>query len=288
MIFDYQITGLHLQIDTDSEVVDSNESVLFRTSQISSNPDIMCKICGLTELPEPPGKLVSSTDSSRLYLDGTVLYQQLLNRKNGQPLFQARYLVNGMGNVQLWAWEGERPYTNRIEHIWSAIDLPYQLLKRGVLTLHSSAVEVNGKALLFLAPSGTGKSTQAQLWNTLRDAPQLNGDKVAITCKYNSVIAYGLPFCGTSGICCNYQMPVRAIVLLSQSKENTIHHLTGITALKAVIQNCFGHQSVLGCTEKILQVALPLLKQIPVYMLACTPDERAVKVLEKCLDEAED
>ena len=287
MIFNYQIAGLSLQFDTDSEIVDNKESVLFRISDISTNPDITCKICGRAELPHTPGELFSFTDSTHLYLDGDVMWQELLNRKNDQPLFLSRYSVNDMGEIQLWVLEKERSYTNRIEHIWSAVDLPYQLLKAGILTLHSSAVEVNGEALLFLAPSGTGKSTQARLWSTFCGSTQLNGDKVGVTCRNNIAIAHGLPFCGTSGICEKYEIPVKALVLLAQAKENVVQRLTGASALRAVMQNCFGHQAVPGCIEKILQVAMPLLNQVPVYKLFCTP-ERAVQLLEKCLKEEGD
>ena len=47
----------------------------------------------------------------------------------------------------------------------------------GGAILHSSFIEVGGKAVLFTAPSGTGKSTQAGLWRENRGAVVINGDR---------------------------------------------------------------------------------------------------------------
>lgn len=34
--------------------------------------------------------------------------------------------------------------------------------------LHASVIRVNGHGILFSAPSGTGKSTQADLWENMK------------------------------------------------------------------------------------------------------------------------
>ena len=98
----------------------------------------------------------------------------------------------------------------------------------------------------------------------------------------NGVIhAHGLPFCGTSGICELYELPVRAIVSLAQSPENHAVRLHGAAALQAVVQNSFGCKPL--CFPKIIDLASAILENVPVYRLSCTPDEAAVTVLETAL-----
>ena len=59
----------------------------------------------------------------------------------------------------------------------------YDLLKNHGFMLHASAVEVDGKAYLFSASSGTGKSTHTKLWQEYfgyDKALIINDDKPAL------------------------------------------------------------------------------------------------------------
>ena len=44
----------------------------------------------------------------------------------------------------------------------------------------------------------------------------------------------GIPLAGSSGVCQNAQMPLAAIVYLSQAKETTIAPLTGFRAFRSI------------------------------------------------------
>ena len=140
------------------------------------------------------------------------------------------------------------------------MDICFALLRHGRLVLHSSSILVNGKVILFAAPSGTGKSTQAALWEKYRCAEVLNGDKNCVSFDENSgtAIAHGLPFCGTSGGLPTI-FPVRssAIVLLKQAPENKIRRLRGITGSLRTVRKLHGsqirprnHAPDVGCASK--------------------------------------
>ena len=166
--------------------------------------------------------------------------------------------------------------------MWSSLSIAQLLISQNSFFIHSSFISVNGKAVLFSAPCGTGKSTQAALWEKFRNAEVINGDKAGILVE-NGVHACGVPFCGTSGICKNKNFPLGAIVLLSQSKTNTIRRLVGAEALQGIMSNIYldfiAPQERLKCADLIIE----LLSSVPVYHLACTPDEEAVITLEKTL-----
>ena len=73
--------------------------------------------------------------------------------------------------------------------------------------------------------------------------------------------------------------------LLRQAPGNRIRRLRGIQALLPLLENSFGHRSVPGCMEQMTAVLADVLNSVPVYELACTPDERAVALLEATLQQ---
>jgi hypothetical protein len=153
---------------------------------------------------------------------------------------------------------------------------------RGFL-LHSAFIRHKDRAILFTAPSGTGKSTQASLWKQYRGAEVINGDRTAVTVGEQGVIAHGIPYCGTSGIYGNTQLPLAAIVYLSQGSESVAQPLTGLRAFRRVWEGCSVHTWDRKDVELTTNTVLEALRQVPVVHLRCTPDESAVAALEAYL-----
>lgn len=148
-------------------------------------------------------------------------------------------------------------------------------------------IEYAGGAVLFSAPSGTGKSTQAALWARHRGAHIRNGDKAGVRVLPDGVRAYGVPFAGTSGICERFSLPLRAVVLLRQSPVNTVTRLYGVRAATALLPNVFLSTAVPEEHQRLLELAFALAAAVPVLSLGCTPDVRAVETLEAALAESE-
>ena len=285
MKFVYSIANYGWHFETDYPLIDNEESAKFKISEDEVASDWVCKAKKVDRLPVPAGILVKETKEQRIYTDGTFVWVELLSRECDEAWFLCKYSLDEAKESNLWILDEKRPYTARIEHLWSAVNFPAQLLGKDILMLHSAVIEKNGKAILFIAPTCTGKSTQAKLWEKFRGAKQLNGDKAGVRIADGIVKACGLPFCGTSGICEVYDLPVEALVILSQAKENQVARLNGMKALLTVSKNCYGHTEIPGCSEKIFRLVTEALEKVPVYSLACTPDERAVNALEKCLQE---
>ena len=147
---------------------------------------------------------------------------------------------------------------------------------------HCSYIDYEGKAILFTAPSGTGKSTQAELWREYRGADIINGDRAAV-CRNGGLFAQGIPFSGSSAYCVNRTLPLTAIVYLSQAPSTGIRKLRGMEAFSRIWEgvsvNAWDRRDVERVSDVVLQVAT----EIPVYHLACTPDESAVNALEDAL-----
>lgn len=155
------------------------------------------------------------------------------------------------------------------------------LLHHGAFQLHSSVIEWQGQGILFSAPSGTGKSTQAELWRTLEGAQIINGDRAMIRKVREKYVVYGSPYAGTSGIYTNLSVPVRAIVILSQAPENCLERLELTAAFGKLYRESTIPSWDVSFVEKISELIIDLISQVPVYHLACRPDAGAVEVLKQ-------
>lgn len=89
---------------------------------------------------------------------------------------------------------------------------------------HGSAVAVDGAAYLFTAKSGTGKSTHVRLWREMLGgrAVMVNDDKPLIRIADGRAVVYGTPWSGKHRLNTNISVPVRAICVLHQAKDNSI------------------------------------------------------------------
>lgn len=154
-------------------------------------------------------------------------------------------------------------------------------VQRHILYFHSSLIEFGNRGLMFLGPSGIGKTTQAKLWNKYRDALIINGDVVFVQETDENFLGWGTPWHGSSSYCENANVPVHAMIVLKQDLENSIRELTGFEKVTAVSNSVFYPRWLENGMELCLESLDHLLTAIPVYELSCRPDEEAVKLTEE-------
>ena len=155
------------------------------------------------------------------------------------------------------------------------------LLKFGGMMLHSSAVELDGKAYLFSGPSGMGKSTHTRLWQELfGDAAKVfNDDKPAIRRLDDGVwYAYGTPWCGKDGININMRVPLAGICFLRRGKENVIRRLPANEALTQIIYQTMHRFKYAENLDLMLGVVEGLVKEIPIYEFYNRPELAAAQL----------
>lgn len=235
-------------------------------------------------LGAPAGTCVYQDSSLSVYLDGNtqVRYQGTIARNlDGAAM---RILRRGnRSSIQVM----RQPNFNRItpKTILNCMEAEHLIANNRGFLLHASFIEYEGKAILFTAPSGTGKSTQADSWCNLRGATLVNGDRAAVQCTDGQILASGIPFSGSSGVCKNITLPLGTIVYLSQAPKTQIVRLKGLQAFRRIWEGCsvntWNRQDVELCTQTVMDV----LKFVPVFHLSCTPDESAVLALEQALKE---
>lgn len=159
-----------------------------------------------------------------------------------------------------------------------------QLLLRDACVLHASYVDICGEAILFTGPSGMGKSTQAGLWVEHACAQVINGDRALLKKHEGKWHVFGYPTCGTSGICINRNLPLRAIVVLSQAPENRIEALSPAAKIRALTAATELYPWVSDEFDMALKIASDVSAHVPVIRLCCRPDRDAVDVLKHHLE----
>ncbi|MBS1401761.1 MAG: hypothetical protein HPZ79_02090 [Oscillospiraceae bacterium] len=275
----YRIAGLIIRLDApfSFQVNDATES--FRVP--ASTPD-WTVTCSIHEQLDAQETLPIRFGNFRAGTVQGVITRTYLGVEN-HPYMQAVEAVDAPERMELRFSQQDLSWSARTMRLWLGVGLQHQLLLRGMVLLHASCIDAGGCAILFAAPSGTGKSTQAALWEQTRGAEIINGDKIAVGFADGRPCAFGVPVSGTSGICKNAVLPLRAIVLLSQAGENEAHRLRGGAALAQVCGNAVFDDWRLGEAALLMERVSRVLADVPVLALACTPDERAVETLEQAL-----
>lgn len=165
--------------------------------------------------------------------------------------------------------------------IFNALAFEKVLMKHDSVVLHCSYILYNGEAILFTAPSGTGKSTQANLWNKYKTATIVNGDRAIIKKVDGRYYAFGMPICGSSDICLDKRAPIKAVIYLSQSPENFIEKVGLKEKTKKLISeitiNFFNNNYV----NRVFAIICDIALNVDMYYLACTKDVSAVDTLSK-------
>lgn len=151
------------------------------------------------------------------------------------------------------------------------------------LLMHASAIEYKGQSVVFTAASGTGKTTQAELWQKHRNALILNGDKVFLKQEEDGIHAWGSPWSGSSPYAENKSAPLRAIVVLEQAPENSIRKLTGLEVMEKLFPHVFFPKWDERCENAVMDFLDQVLRSTEVYLLSCRPDEEAVTLVEQTL-----
>ncbi len=252
----------------------------FEADEGNADISILCKVC--EPFPEMLGESKGRAGEFLISVAGDTVCRALPMGTLDGAL--TRYTPADTSCSETFFTHRSFPIMMDSRYMWSSVSLSQLLLTKNAFFIHSSFIDVGGKAILFSAASGVGKSTQAALWEKHRNAEIINGDKAGILVE-GGVYACGAPFCGTSGICKNRNLPLGAIVLLSQSAENSIRRLTGLEALQGVLQNIYLDLLAPNEQQMIFDLLIEMLKTVPVYSLSCTADENAVIALEKALQD---
>lgn len=115
------------------------------------------------------------------------------------------------------------------------------LLTFDVLLMHGAVIALNGKAYMFTAVSGTGKTTHIMKWlEHCPDAFVVNGDKPFIRLNDDgTVLACGSPWAGKENLYTNTMVPLKSIILMERAEDNHIERISFAEAFPKLLQQTY-------------------------------------------------
>ena len=267
----YMFCGCAVEIQSDEIIKPEAEFSKFLSDFIQA--DYTVRVIHTDNLPTEAGKPVFRSNRKKIYVDGDKkVYTAYFNTK----LRKYVDFACKVNDSELYIKFDDKL---REVTVFDGLDLPSMLLKKGIGIIHCSFVEYNESAILFVGDKQVGKSTQAGLWNKYLGADIINGDRAAVYFENGKFYADGIPFCGTSKICKNKKLPIKALVCLSIGSHNELEKLSSLDAFMKVMGK-FSYNSTKDSVETVSSLVGKMVEELPVYSYSCLKDESAVHFLK--------
>lgn len=143
--------------------------------------------------------------------------------------------------------------------------------------MHGAVVSYRGKAYMFIAKSGTGKTTHINLWRRYFEGVDIiNGDKPIIAVGKENVTAYGTPWAGKEMLQKNSSAPLGGICVIKRGDRNSIKRLEKQDLLKVLLRQIYLPENAdsLTLTMKIID---DIIRLVPIYELTCNISKEAAE-----------
>ena len=178
------------------------------------------------------------------------------------------------------------PDDMHIEDLFHALRFAFLILaqQKELYVLHSASFLYRGRAFLVSGSSGTGKSTHSALWHDLYQTPLLNGDLNLLGIRDNIPYAYGLPWCGTSGICTPKDYPLGGIIFLKQAAIDQVQSLQPDEKVLHILQRMISPAWTKELLLRNLHFSEDLAPLIFSCRLYCTKEPSAAGILKAAID----
>ena len=152
------------------------------------------------------------------------------------------------------------------------------LMHGAVAGIKNRVSDGTGKAVLFTAQSGVGKTTHLRLWlDQIPGAFVVNGDKPLLRFQNGNWEACGTPWAGKERMQTNITMPLAAICFLERGNQNTIERISFMEYYPLLFQQVY-RSSEPEYMTKMMELLIKIGENVPLYRLRCTMDKEAAWV----------
>ena len=211
-------------------------------------------------------------------------------RRNGKYV-----LMCSRDYSEMTLYISRKPYYEEVVQRWLTPDIPMSsairaaceagMTMRDGMPLHAALVEKDGYGVVFLGPSGMGKSTQAKLWVEHQGADFIIGDRPGLRRIDGQWIGYGMPWDGKDAIKQQKQVPIRALISLEQAPENSIRRLTKQEAMIVLLNQVMMPMWDDAAMDLLTPLMGLLATEIPFYHLKNLPNKEATELTRETICE---
>lgn len=278
MDYCYEFAGIRIFVTGPKEILYSDHGVLTPFISDSTGEEHRLSFALSDHIDAPEGNCVYQEKGVQVYRSGASMVRYAGTCGSSHMRIERSGRNSRITCLRNVYSNGISPKT-----VLNGVEAEHLIIQNGGVILHASFIRIGQKAILFTAPSGTGKSTQADLWCRYRDAELINGDRAAITVENGLVFAHGIPYSGSSGVAKKAKLPIAAIVYLAQASQNTLEEMKGFHAFRKLWEGCSVNVWDKADVDLASKTVLEILGLVPMCYLACRPDQEAVDTLAAAL-----
>ena len=219
-MYDYLIADIRLRSDKDLVEMGLRGFKPFATEQ---RGDAACTmrfidtvdVAGLGSLRTLSESYIadSNSDSAFYATERGYLYSIVSRNDNQQP---ALFYIDSTTNEVITDIKPSDSISLAVLRFGIWVMFGTVILKHGAVAIHSSVIVAEGRGVLFLGESGTGKSTHTRLWReSIEGAKLLNDDSPIVRIVDGEVRVYGSPWSGKTPCYKNEVYPMAGLCRLS-------------------------------------------------------------------------
>lgn len=275
----YRVAGIVFRVDLPESIGPERSLRSFRNFLCGeAGPDFTFTLRERGEMTFPETVTIDESDSDlgHVVLGRAVSGHYVTEIGGRHKMLSDSEFIDNMAEIDLDAPDARASIVSMLRIAFSQA-----ALKLKGISLHASAVVLEGRAFLFLGSSGTGKSTHSALWlKNFTGARLLNDDNPALRLEDGKVMAYGTPWSGKTPCYVNEKWPVGGIVRLRQAPYNRFTECVDIDSFVNILPSC---SAVRG--DRLLQTRLhdtlaEICAEIRTGILECRPDDGAAILCE--------
>ena len=157
------------------------------------------------------------------------------------------------------------------------------LFINGDAVLHACGINDRGKGIIFVGPSGRGKTTMASLWLKRKGALLLADERVALRKTDGKFYIFGIPRYGygKGHLSSPGKAPLERIFFLERGQKNCVYPLTKHRALSNLLITAFPPVWSPRGMKDVLEIFAEIAKKVPSSKLIFAPDRSAVDFVRK-------
>lgn len=276
----FYIGALSIQIGTEISFSRNADDDKFTAAVLPVTRIAQIEICWTEEFPALSGDVQREPNMAIFQTEQEeVRVYEVLSTKNLQECDPAMFSRKNQADKMRIRLEIVRGNWHRYSHdfrLWYYMHLEELLLENQALILHAASIVYQEQAILFTAPSGTGKTTQTNLWHRyLEGIEDLNGDRTVLQRTEKGWFACGFPICGSSGRCEQRAVPIKAVVIVRQGEKNEICKLSALQSVMSLYSEITVPNLNREYPERAMGLIEEFVQNVPVIQYTCTMQKNA-------------